>query len=519
MRKYLQIILLFVGIAYTFFSCKTGSNTAAPADGNYPPQIANILVNRCATTGCHNAATKAAGLSLDTWEHLFQGSLSGADVVPYCTEYSYLLYRVCTDSTLGSVILPSQPPTIDPTKPAKLLSNTEYLTLANWIAKGAPDKYGNIPFGSDPDTRQKIYLTQQGSDLVTVIDAKSMLVMRYIPVGIDPNLIESPHGITISADGKSAYVCFYAGAFVQKIDTRSDTVVATLNIGNKCAVNSIGSWNIIISSPAEDTAVLTSNIQLDNGNDGTLALLRANPFSLEHCYGSLIDGINFSYPHGLVSNYAFDTFYVTSEWGNVIYRFHPKDISSGHFIETLTIDSLSPTTSPSATSLDPHEVELSPDGTKMFIACQNSNEVRVMDLSNNQIIKIIPVGAKPQEFALSYQDATPYLFVTCMEDANNPNPINKGSVYVINYNTYQIVKIIYGDFYQPHDICVDDINNLIFIPSTNLNPNGPAPHHCLPGTCHPGWYSVYSLTTLERASSTRYEVPANPYSIGIRFSE
>jgi len=519
MKRFLQILAFAGFVTYTFFSCKTNSTTSVQVDGNYPAEVANILIGKCATSGCHNAATKAAGLALDSWEHLFQGSLSGADVIPYCTKYSYLLYRVCTDSNLGPVILPTQPPTIDPSKPAQPLSEAEYMTLYNWIAKGAPDKFGNIPFGSEPDTRQKVYLTQQGSDLVTVIDAKSMLVMRYIPVGIDPTLIESPHGITISADGMSAYVCFYAGAYIQKIDTRIDTVVGTINVGNTCAPNNIGSWNIIISSPGADTAVLSSNIQLDNGDNGSLTFLKANPFKMESCFGDFRNGIQFKYPHGLASNEAFDTFYVTSEYGNVIYRFHPKDLKTGNFLETFTLDGQAPTYASSPTSPDPHEVEISPDGTKLFVADQNSNDVRVVDLKNDSVIKIIPIGAKPQEFAMSNRSETPYLFVTCMEDANNPNPINKGSVYVINYNTYAIVKIIYGDFYQPHDICVDDINGRIFIPSTNLNPNGPAPHHCLPGTCHPGWYSVYDLNTLERSNAIRYEVPANPYSIGIRFEE
>ncbi|MBZ0098929.1 MAG: hypothetical protein K8F30_07580, partial [Taibaiella sp.] len=74
----------------------------APASGtaanNYPDAVKNILVNKCATAGCHNEAsyTAAGGLRLDSWEHLFDGGNNGAVVVPYNTGNSSLLYFVNT---------------------------------------------------------------------------------------------------------------------------------------------------------------------------------------------------------------------------------------------------------------------------------------------------------------------------------------------------------------------------------------------------------------------------------------
>ena len=104
-----------------------------------------------------------------------------------------------------------------------------------------------------------------------------------------------------------------------------------------------------------------------------------------------------------------------------------------------------------------------------------------------------------------------------MEDAANPNPGNRGSVYVIDMNTFSVVKIIYGDFYQPHDLCVDEQDGLVYIASTNSNPSGPAPHHVTACGGRPGWYSVYDLNTLKPADTRRYEVTVFPYAISPRF--
>src|SRR5690606_13702283 len=127
---------------------------------------------KCATSGCHNAQSfaNAGGLRLDSWEHLFNGGNNGAVAIPYNVENSSLLYFLNTDSSFGPIAVPTMPLH----QPA--LSQEEYLAVRDWVAGGAPDKNGNIPFADNPDTRQKIYLTQQGCDLLAVIDGEKKVV-------------------------------------------------------------------------------------------------------------------------------------------------------------------------------------------------------------------------------------------------------------------------------------------------------------------------------------------------------
>ena len=46
--------------------------------------IGRIMIEKCATSGCHNDVSKVAagGLSLSSWDKLFEGSRAGSSVVP-----------------------------------------------------------------------------------------------------------------------------------------------------------------------------------------------------------------------------------------------------------------------------------------------------------------------------------------------------------------------------------------------------------------------------------------------------
>ena len=77
----------------------------------YPSDVAAIIENKCATAGCHNtqSATNANGLDFSTWDKMFKGGKSGGSVIPYSVDYSYALYYMNTDQSLGLVAVPTMP--------------------------------------------------------------------------------------------------------------------------------------------------------------------------------------------------------------------------------------------------------------------------------------------------------------------------------------------------------------------------------------------------------------------------
>lgn len=458
----------------------------------YPDNIASIFVKKCATAGCHNdiSSPGAGGVNMTDWGKLMAGGNNGAVIVPFNPENSSLLYFINTDPLMGPTATPVMP--YNPADPdAGLpLSMDEYLSVVEWVINGAPDKHGNIPFASYPATRQKIYITMQGCDQVGVVDAESRVVMRYIPVGKTP-AIESPHCVRVDHNGRYAYVSFIGGQYIQKINTETDSIVAELFVGS-------GSWNIVNITPDNNELLIT-----DWSSNGKAVRISTSDAGMQVI--ETITGLRM--PHG-VECLPGGVFLVTSEAKNIVYKITAgappyKEISVGNWD--------SHPTDPN-TAMVLHEILLTPDRSRYFLTCQNSGEVRVMDTYADTLIRVIPVGFYPQELAISKTE--PYIFVTCMEDASN-QPGFKGSVYAINYETYETHRID-GPFYQPHGITVDDLNGVVYVVSSNADPNGPAPHHASSCNGRNGYYNVYDLKTLARLPK-RYEVTVMPYSAATRF--
>jgi DNA-binding beta-propeller fold protein YncE len=474
-----------VSLLITTLACKHKPIEVKPgATGGFPDAISEVFIAKCATAGCHNAASyeNAGGLLLDSWEHLFDGGNNGAVIVPYSVDYSPLLYFINTDSSMGPVAVPTMPLNHPP------LSKEEYIRIRDWVANGAPDRNGNIPFADDAATRQKVYTIFQKCDLVAVIDAAKNVVMRYIPVGTKP-FPESLTYIRTSPDGRYAYVCFWYSSDILKIDTHTDKVVAIYNAG----YNFWGAMHI--SGDGQ-------KIALTNGDNFELAVINTGTGAVQK-----FTNTGMAYPLGLAPNAAFDTFYITSQYGNTIYR-----VTAGE-TKKISIDGQSLTTT-SGNTPDPYDIILSPDGSKYFVSCEKSNEIRVFDRSSDQLIKVIPVGKQPRVMTMAR--SKPYLFVPCMEDDAAAG--FKGSVYIIDYNTLSVAGTITGKFYQPHTVSVDEAAGSVYIFSRNQNYDGPAPHHKGPCSGRNGYYNVYDLNTLQPKDDKRSEILVDPYISATRFA-
>ncbi len=444
-------------------SCTYEKSEVPTPESNFPTEVAEIIVKKCATSGCHNSLSKAnaGGLDFSTWEAIFEGGRNGSSVVPFSPDYSYLMYSINTDSSRGPMLTPTMPFEQAP------LSNSEYQVLHDWILKGAPDKNGFIKFSDNPN-RKKAYLCMQGCDQVAVVDADTKIIMRYISVGEDVGLTEAPHMVRVSPDGQYWYVVFFAGQFLQKFRTSDDSLVGSLNVGS-------GDWNTLIFTPDSRKGFLSAT------NTQRTAVINLETMTIE-------TNISPEYPHGGFITPDGHWLYLTSQLGNFINKVDLTD----PFYNYNSIVLQPGSTKTTASTLDPHEMMLSPDGLSYFVSCQKSNEVRVFNTLNDSLLTILNVGAKPQEFAVSVNHL--YIFVTCTEDIIDAN--KKGSVYIINYTDNTIVNKLYTG-YQPHGIAVDDDHNCVFVTNLNYDQTGPAPHHVSDCGGRNGYLSIIDLNTLQ----------------------
>lgn len=456
----------------------------------YPREIGKIILTECAVEGCHNSASSdaAGGLNLETWNDMFSGSRNGSVIIPYQHWLSQMFLFTNTYPELGISVEPAMPFNEDP------LSKDQVILIRDWINRGAPDLNGDIKFSG---IREKVYVANQSCDLVTVLDRKTRLATRFVNVGVDPLVTESPHMVKVSPDGRHWYVCFVSGQVLQKFDATTDELVASIDLTNGIAANA-GSWNTISISSDSKTAYVAD---LDGNGKVAIVDLEAEQLATPFSY---IGGLNES--HGTAISPDNQFLYVSAQTGNYVHKVNLQDLSD---VVKISLDGLPPTNAP---SLDIHELIFSPDGTKYYSSCQLSNEVRVMSYPGDSLLKVIPTAVYPQEFAVS--TTRNLLFVSCPEDDVNYEN-HRGSVEVIDMATDNKIKNIKTGF-QSHGIGVDEKFGLLYVANRNASSSGPAPHHTTDCGGRNGYLTAVDLNTLELITGFRPEVSVDPYSIAVR---
>ncbi len=479
--KYLSFFILPF-----LFSCK--KDVGFVGKGNYPDDISIIISKNCAVSGCHNAtsADAASGYNLETWESMFAGSTNGQPVIPYSSKFSSLCYYINTYAELGL----QNTPTMPLNKPA--LSYNDVKKIKDWIDAGAPDISGNIKWADNP-SRKKLYAVNQGCDVVTVFDAETQLPMRFIEVGNKPNVIESPHQIRVSPDGKYWYVIFINNNVMQKFKCSDDSYVGDIPLTPLAAGTGTSNaldWNTFVISKDSKTAYCVSWTP-----SGCVAAVDLTNKKLLHFIGGQY------YPHAICLDATEQNIYVGAQTGNFLVKI---DTSFSGSTDILLEGSKN-----LSSSLDPHDIILS-SNNQLLITCQKSNEVRVYDIGAGIVTNTISTGKYPQEiiFSPTYNS----YFVSCTYDSTT-FPNSMGLISKINASGFTVSNLKVG--YQPHGLAIDETKKLLYVVSRNVQSNGPAPHHSSQCNGRNGFISFIDLpsyTVLQK----RYELSVDPYFIFTR---
>jgi DNA-binding beta-propeller fold protein YncE len=453
----------------------------------YPKSVGEIIVNRCATAGCHNSISKDAcvGLDLSSWGKLFEGGRNNSSVIPYRPDQSFLLFSVNTFSDIA--------PELKPTMPVgrEHLSRKEVEILRNWIAEGSPNNTGYIKWLDNPK-RKKVYVVNQGCDLLTVFDAQSKLMIRCVDVGNGP-ATEAPHDMFVSPDGKYIYISFYANSIFQKFRTSDDVKVAELNLLTN-------SWHSM-SISGDSKYALLSHLE----GDGKVALIDLTTMTLKIMYqGSSL----FVYPHGNALNYNATTAYITCQQGNFIYKLDITDPMNPDIREI----PLNPGDVPNVNGIyKPYSVAYSPDYSKYYVTCQGTNELRIFASKNDSLLQVVNTSGVPQMMSFSEKNSTVY--VPCMADSSNL--ISKSSVNCIDLNSNKLIATI-NTGNQPRSCVVDDENNTVWVANRNISGVGWAPHHTTACAGRNGYVTIIDQGTFKLVDNWKCEVSVDPYHVTMR---
>ena len=266
---------------------------------------------------------------------------------------------------------------------------------------------GFVSVGTNPNSiaitpnGQYAYVTDRGSNSISVISVSSDSVISTIPVGI------VPMSIAITPNGQYAYVTDLGSNHIQVISTASNSVVATISVGtgvDGIAITPNGQYAYAADESTNSTLVIST---ASNSVVATIPV-GSNPRS---------------YPRGIAITPNGKYAYVTDQGSNSI---SVISTSSNSVVATIPV------------GLSPTDVAITPNGQYAYVTNEESNSTSVISTSSNSVITTISVGNNPWGVAITPNGK--YAYVT--DQGSN-------SISVISISSNSVVTTITGTPLSP----------------------------------------------------------------------
>ncbi|MFZ2498125.1 TIGR04279 domain-containing protein [Methanosarcina sp.] len=211
------------------------------------------------------------------------------------------------------------------------------------------------------------YITNYHNSTVSIIDTSTNTVIKTVDVG------RNPFGVAVSSDGTMVYVTNWGSNTVSVIDAFTNTVTATLKVGKR-------PYGVAVSPDG-------SKVYVTNELSNTVSVIDAitNTVTATVPAGSYPSGVVFS-PDGA-------KVYVANEGGTV------------SVIDTVT----NTMTANIAVGSTPIAIAVSPDGAKVYVTNYESNTVSVIDTSTNTVTATVAVGSCSGGIAVSPDGSKVYV--------------------------------------------------------------------------------------------------------------
>ncbi|HEX9657514.1 MAG TPA: beta-propeller fold lactonase family protein [Bacteroidota bacterium] len=388
---------------------------------NYSEHVQPLLSRSCAASSCHDAATKAAGLDLGSWNALIRGSSFGEVLVPFDTLRSLLvnLFDV-TPLRKGHPAFSSVP-----------FSTEEVSFLKRWIREGARNDASVVPYATSP---HKLYVPNQADDNVAIIDIDNLVVRRYVNVGNMPTN-DAPHFVV--ANSQYWYVSLIGTGQVWKFDARTDTLVGVVNITGSPAILELthdGSKLYV----SQFTTGATNRVTVVN----TASMTVATTIQV------------WTMPHGMRLNRAGTILYVANMMSDNI---SVIDVATDQVLSTIPLASDAIPFGPP--KYMPMEMAVSPDESVIAVTCSEQREVRFFSTSSLALVDSFAVGDQP--WHLQFTPDGEYCYVANRR-GHTTSVIHVPSRQVTTTYTAPTV------FSNPHGCDVSADGRFVFISNENV---------------------------------------------------
>jgi len=280
------------------------------------------------------------------------------------------------------------------------------------------------------------YITSSSGNTVSVIDIATQTVIATIPVG------QQPGGLAVTSDGQRVYVDNYASQSISVIGTNTNSVISTIPLGiyaNAIVLSPDGNQLYVADGVANNVSVistatnaLTAKIAWGGTPGGMVISADGSKLYVINIGGYTIGANTVS-----VINTANNTVVSTITVGNTPVFLAISPDGSRVYVTNVEGENLSVINTATNTVIatipvrtSPYGVSVSPDGKRVYVANGGSGNVSVINTETNRVLTTIP--AIPNAFGTSVTPDGSLLYVTS----------HLGTVTAINTSTNSVVATI-----------------------------------------------------------------------------
>ncbi len=433
-----NFFLIFISIVIILFlsSCTLTENPeeAKKKENNYyeTKEVSNILNKKCATSGCHASSKPVNGFSTEIQPEIMKGATNrpvdglynygygGEDIIPYNVNKSLLMQflKGNLDTKLS----------YDHT----MLSKGEISILEDWIASGAKDYKGDVPY-STPES-YRVYVCNQYSEYISIIDGTNKVVSHLTDVYNPLTEFDTPYWV--AEYGAYYYVTLSSAGKIIKFKKSDNSVVATIN-----GLSEPG----IIKINRDGTKAYVSRAYTTEKTYSSIYVVDITNMFIMKEIDLTVDGL----PHGLAIDNLRGFIFVADAINNLI-----------HVINIYT-DLLIDTRFNLVNDYYPLFLAVSPDGNYLYITANNTNQLLVANAGSRLVISKIDLLSNPMGVTVSSNGQKIYI---ASNGGNAVEVVTKSAAFWNKTNT-----ITHPAFSMPFAIDITSDDKYVYVTNQNLN--------------------------------------------------
>ena len=276
----------------------------------------------------------------------------------------------------------------------------------------SPTVVATIPVGDGPHNvrvnpgTNRIYVSDNSSDALTVIDGATDTVLATIPVG------DGPFGVGVNPATNRIYVANCNSGTVSVIDGATNSVVATIVVGgcpfgvdvnpatNRIYVANIGSDTVSVIDGASNFVVAT--VATGDGPSGVGVNPATNRIYVQHAFAnfvSVIDGATNSVVatvdvgsesgEGVEVNPAINRIYVAIQQGDGSNTVSVIDGATNTVLANIPVGD------------EPHDLGVNPITNRIYVGNFLSDTVSVIDGATNTVVATVATGDGAHDAAVN----------------------------------------------------------------------------------------------------------------------